>query len=592
MARDRAGNRLRQARLTGLSSTPLVTNDFVGRTDREDIYRFQVSSSGQFRAELAGLARNSNVDLILYRVRGSLNAALRRIGNINFSNLRPRDINSALVQQGRSARPGRSNEIINRSLVAGEYVMRVTHRTGNTNYQLALSLTPGGSPVSPVPGVPSPTPTVPPTPTPTPTPSTPPLPPPPPPDAFTAQLGGSGNDFAYGVAASNSGKDIYTVGRTTGRLLSTASNGKSDAFIARYSDRGERVGLQQFGSGQDDALYAVAVDGSGTGFAVGTFNVVAPSVGAVAGLGDAYIVRFDSASNVQQQKQVDLGGIEAATSVALGDGTVIVGGSTIRVTDVPVLSASIGGFVSRFSSTENLMDVPLANNIVTDFANQPVTGVATDANGNIYVTAVSYTAIDPTPILSGSGDLDPSLLLQGEDIVVAKYTANGTRLWSTMLATNQDDYSRGVAVDAQGNVYIVGETRGSLPSGSLPANTNQGTLDAFIAKYSPSGVFQWSAQFGSPREDQAQGVSIAPGGTILVAGETFVGGDSQGFWARYSTNGERLFEQIIGTPVPDEANAVTATLTGHVYTAGQTQGNLSGTNQGNVDGWIAKSLLS
>ena len=122
---DRAGNRLGSARNVGvLAPQTRVFRDFVGRTDTQDFYRFNVRRRGRTTLTLSQL-RNANADLALFNSRGQV------------------------IQV--STRGGAQNEGIQRVLNPGNYFVRVLRRSGNTSYRLAMTSVPiqsgGGSTV-------------------------------------------------------------------------------------------------------------------------------------------------------------------------------------------------------------------------------------------------------------------------------------------------------------------------------------------------------------------------------------------------------------------------------------------------------------
>ncbi|WP_233602404.1 SBBP repeat-containing protein [Corallococcus sp. CA047B] len=59
-----------------------------------------------------------------------------------------------------------------------------------------------------------------------------------------------------------------------------------------------------------------------------------------------------------------------------------------------------------------------------------------------------------------------------------RYDALGTRLGTRTLGTPAQDIAYGVAVDASGNTFVVGQT-----FGSLGGNTSAGGYDAFLARF-------------------------------------------------------------------------------------------------------------
>jgi hypothetical protein len=58
-------------------------------------------------------------------------------------------------------------------------------------------------------------------------------------------------------------------------------------------------------------------------------------------------------------------------------------------------------------------------------------------------------------------------------------------LWVRQLGTKDYDVASGVATDAAGNVYLTGNTEGSL------GGPNRGEADAWVAKYDAAGHALW-----------------------------------------------------------------------------------------------------
>jgi hypothetical protein len=100
--------------------------------------------------------------------------------------------------------------------------------------------------------------------------------------------------------------------------------------------------------------------------------------------------------------------------------------------------------------------------------------VATDANGNVYVAGAT------------TGGLDGNTLTGTRDFFVTKYNSSGVKQYTRQLGvTGKITNGYSVATDANGNVYVAGDT-----AGGLDGNTLTGTLDFFVTKYNSSGVKQ------------------------------------------------------------------------------------------------------
>jgi hypothetical protein len=163
-------------------------------------------------------------------------------------------------------------------------------------------------------------------------------------------------------------------------------------------------------------------------------------------------------------------------------------------------------------------------------------------------------------------------------------------LWVKQLGTAELDGGYGVATDAAGNVYIAGDTWGSL------GGPNRGGNDAWMAKFDTAGKLRWKQQLGTAESDVANAVATDNAGNVYIAGDTTgsLGGPNRGgvydAWvAKVDSAGRVLWKRQLGAEDgDDEANRV-ATDAGNVYIAGNTTGSLVGPNRGGYsDAWGAK----
>src|SRR5262249_5464222 len=125
----------------------------------------------------------------------------------------------------------------------------------------------------------------------------------------------------------------------------------------------------------------------------------------------------------------------------------------------------------------------------------------------------------------------------GFDVVIAKYAADGTHLWSKRFGGTGDEYVKKVALDASGNIFITGIFRGTADLGRGPL-TSLGGLDMFVAKYSPSGDPLWAKRFGDMYDDSANGIAVDAAGNVVVTGN---------FGWRIDFGGGMLYAAYAGT---------------------------------------------
>jgi hypothetical protein len=534
---DRAGDTPAQARRINPGTTAVRYRDYVNGADN-DFYSFKLNTRKEVSLALTGLTGDATLQL--------------------------RDRTGATLKTSRQ--PGTTAESIREVLNPGVYQIRVfaNKKVVNSQYTLSASAIPKSSSTRLS-------------------------------QQWLKQQGAANansNDYSYDVAAN--GNSVYLVGSTEGSLQSGSSNaGKQDGYLSRYDSNGALQWTRQIGTDEADVLSGVAIGQTGSAYVAGAVDLSAPSLSSFSlGSGKAYIARYNPNGSQAWQRELTRGNIAAASGIALdsADNAYLAGGFV----NISGFSANLGAFVAKYDANGNVQNWAASADINTITNSGVISGITVDQAGNIYVTGITNASINTSNLNSDNlnfNNLDT--VLTGEDAFVAKYDSTGRRLWFNTLRTNSDDYSRGIAIDRAGNVYITGETAGVLPSGSLPANTRAGGVDSFVAKYNSNGVFQWTKQFGTTGNDQSQGIAVDSLGDVYLAGETFRtsgGQDSQALVSKYDGNGRLLLQQQVGTAQDDEAFGIAVDAADNVYVSGQTFGDLAGanSNKGKYDAWVAK----
>jgi Planctomycete extracellular/Beta-propeller repeat len=116
--------------------------------------------------------------------------------------------------------------------------------------------------------------------------------------------------------------------------------------------------------------------------------------------------------------------------------------------------------------------------------------LAVGDDGAVFVTGSFLNTADfGATMLTSQGDSDP---------FVTKLDANGNFLWARQLTSSVGrDNANGVAVDATGNAFVIGEVR-TLPT-LVP--------DAFITKLDSAGNEVWTKEFGASTSVAGKGKS-------------------------------------------------------------------------------------
>jgi hypothetical protein len=152
-------------------------------------------------------------------------------------------------------------------------------------------------------------------------------------------------------------------------------------------------------------------------------------------------------------------------------------------------------------------------------------GIAVDASRNAYLMGNTSSSSFPTT----AGVVQPNRA-GGFDAFVTKFNSTGTGLiYSTRLGGSGDELlsslTGDIAIDAQGNAYVTGETR----SGDFPTvnalqpdfGSDQTQFDAFVAKLNADGTeLLYSTYLGGSKEDSGQGIDVDTQGSAYVVGRT------------------------------------------------------------------------
>lgn len=161
----------------------------------------------------------------------------------------------------------------------------------------------------------------------------------------------------------------------------------------------------------------------------------------------------------------------------------------------------------------------LYSTYLTGFHDEQVGGVALDAQSNAYV--VGKTDSNDFVVSGNALQADKSTTGLQYNVVVTKFNASGTLIYSTYLGGTGSDTGSAVAVDGTGNAYITGDTT----SHDFPVTAGaqqpvfSGSRSAFLAIVSPDGSALTHATFyGGASTAQAGAIALDSGGSILLSG--------------------------------------------------------------------------
>ena len=212
-----------------------------------------------------------------------------------------------------------------------------------------------------------------------------------------------------------------------------------------------------------------------------------------------------------------------------------------------------------------------------DEARQLLHGLAIDGRGNIVIVGDFWGSIDfGGSRLTSAGD---------RDIFIAKFNNEGKLLWSKRYGDASEQVGVGVAIDGEGNLFVVSAFTGTLSFGG-DLLVSKGLYNMALAKLDPSGKHIWSRSFGDMQYHVPECIAVGSSGNILVAGR-FQGALDLGgyvlestsrqtdiFIVSFSSDGECYWAKKLGGPFEQQARSLAIGEDGTIALTGVFKGLL------------------
>ncbi|NLX97962.1 MAG: hypothetical protein GXY83_17505, partial [Rhodopirellula sp.] len=376
---------------------------------------------------------------------------------------------------------------------------------------------------------------------------------------FSTYLSGNYDDIGNAIAV-DAARYVYVAGNTTSTMFPTQnafqanhaddreSEGfltlTSDVFLTKLSPDGSRAEYSTYLGGQgNDVPSGIAVDATGAVYVVGsTAAADFPTKNAVLPFHpfDAFITKFDpSGSSLAFSTFLGGSSVDEAVGIVLdSSGDITVVGNTTSV-DLPTHNAlfdaykpytgpdsdlitALDLFVARLPADGSALDVLT---YLGGTGGDEVFAIARDDEGNIYLGGQTWSQDLPlvNPLqdsLNGQFDgfvvkLDPDLA----SILYSTYFGGSGREFDGLRVF---DAIHDIAVDAQGNLIVAGETDSAdLPVTAAIQPELAGESDWFLASLNATGsALNYLTYFGGADYDYLNAMAIDRAGTAVMTGRT------------------------------------------------------------------------
>jgi hypothetical protein len=260
----------------------------------------------------------------------------------------------------------------------------------------------------------------------------------------------------------------------------------------------------------------------------------------------------------------------------------------------------IGIRVGKYDAAQRLVIDPVLvySSYLGGSMEEQAFGIAVDSQGNAYLTG--FTQSTDFPIVNQiQGTCQGTCGTSNHiDTFVTKINAAGTALvYSTRIGGSGNQYGNGIAVDSQGNVYLVGDSTSTdfpivfqIP-GACQGSCFRGTdYDVFALKINAAGnMLVYSSYIGGSGLDEGYGIAIDASGNAYLGGFTTstdyprvnqIPGACQGgcgnggydvFVTKVNAAGTALtYSSYIGGSAEDRCLGIAVDGSGNAYLTGET----------------------
>lgn len=351
---------------------------------------------------------------------------------------------------------------------------------------------------------------------------------------------GNGHDFAAGLVVT----DTYAI--LTGAVTTSTASPTTDIITMKYSS----AGVYQ---------WATTYNGSGNNFDSGKHVILDPS-------GNVYITggSYNASGNIDFVTiKYNTSGIQQWVSAYdytshLDDSAikVVISGSNLTVTGPVTISTNNYKLATlTYAQSNGSLTATNISTVTTTSSVTAVTDLTSDGSGNIYIVGSSF--------VSGQGYNYYVQKLNSTLVSAWTYTYNG--------ASNLDDVTRAVQVDASGNVYISGYSTSSTQGRNI-----------VTMKLNSSGTLQWTQTIngsGNGDDEGADMILDASANLYLTGYQTLSSTNTDYYTVKYNSSGTKIWDIFTdGISKKDQATNIVLDSLNNVIVTGQSEIGVSSYN--------------
>jgi hypothetical protein len=438
--------------------------------------------------------------------------------------------------------------------------------------------------------------------------------------------GGTQDDFILRTSLGVDDNGDIILGGCTNSFNNIASAGAyqatigspTDGFIAKFNGDGQRIWGTYYGGGGGDVAWGLSVDQSGNIILVGLSSSESgmASPGAfqttMRGLADAFVAKFNPSGfriwgTYYGGNEVPPNGEVIKTCGTDSNGNIYCFGETSAPDFITTpgahqtnISGSRDNYIVKFTGDGNrVWGTYYGGTNLEEYV-----GGCVSNSGLIFISGKTSS---PNNIAT-PGSFLPNLGTPPKAFL-ACFDYDGVRQWGTYFGGESMDDSYGCTIDPPGNVYLFGQTlsfTNIATPGTFQSNKLSGFWDAYLEKFTFSGVRLWGTYFGK-MDAQIQGAAVDGNGFVYLAGyanaqdtllftpdayQTVHRGLMDAILAKFTGSGQRIWSTYYGGINSDFGWGVATDLNENIFLAGHTATANISDNSGLCTRSALKNIIS
>lgn len=325
---------------------------------------------------------------------------------------------------------------------------------------------------------------------------------------------------------------------------------------------------------QNEVGYAVTVDAAGNVYVTGKAegrkkSSIRPYSG---GATDCFVAKLNDSGFLQWYTYLGGSGVDVCRAIASDeDGNIYVTGESATVWEQTVRIFSGGSsdcFVTKLDSNGKIQ----WNTFLGGPQYDGGYAIEVDKDYNVFVAGNSVDTWG-MPIRPHSGNSDG---------FAARLDRNGRLIWNTFMGGDDYDGNYALVLDASDNVFLAGE---SFSIWGKPIRKfiggYYGNYDAYVVKLDQHGSLAWNSFFGGIGSDYGRGITLDSKGNVYVTGNTDISwgdplnphmGGNDIFVVKLDKQGDLFWNTFAGGQGEDYGRSIAVNWTGNIFLAGQSDG--------------------